>query len=148
MANARYFTPLPDRIGRPITEAVSEFAKKMSLRTEMWVHDLPLWFVTSVDHDTGVVRRLQIAAYAMGMSDEVRMIPQVFRFEEKHRTLLAFDETSSDLIRTLPLAEAHDPKKVLKALEDAWGSTLRLPPPQNSSGKAVVPIEVSPDFRL
>lgn len=148
MANTRYFTPLPARIGKPITEAVSEFAKKTGLQTEMWVHDLPLWFLTSVDRDTGVVRRLQIAAYAMGTSDEVRMIPQVFKFDEKYRTLLTVDETNPDLIRTLPLGEAHELKRVGKVLEEAWANTLRLPPPQNSPTKAVVSIEVSPDFRL
>ena len=149
MANTPYFSPLPDFIGRPVTEAVSQFAEKMGLRAEMWVHDLPLWFVTLVDRDAGVVRRLQIAAYTVEMSDELRMIPQVFRFKGEDRTLLAFEETSPELIRKLPLwEEARDGSRGLKALEEAWQATLRLMPPPNSSSKAVVSVEVSPDFRL
>jgi hypothetical protein len=155
MSDGRYFSPLPGFIGTTITSVVRKFAEEKGLHVESWVHDMPLWLLTSVDSETGMVRRVQVGAYSLGeedkVRDEVRLIPQVFRFNKQSRVLLAFEESDPKEIRSLPLWEATDVKRLNGLLVETWAAALSLAPPpavERTNSRVVLPIEVAPEFNL
>lgn len=129
MSRADYIVPLPSLFGKAITEAVRAFAERTGLEVESWVHDLPLWFVSKTYKGAGVVRRVQVGAYWLDEAEEVRVIPQVFRFDKDGRSLFAFEQIDPKFIRTAPLKAVKDPKMVAAALAEAWEDALRMEPP-------------------
>lgn len=135
MPRTEYAVPLPASIGCAVTDAVRSFADQKKLRAEVWVHDLPLWFVTEVGREPGVVRRVQIVAYRLDRSDELRLIPQVFRLDRDRRAIISFRRTPPELIGHLELREAADSKKVEELLHSTWQSSQNLLPPTFAVGR-------------
>ena len=149
MPRVEYLIQLPALYGNPITEAVRRFAEKMGLEAELWRHELPLWSVSSVDKEKGIVRRVQIGAYRLDDSEEVRAIPAVFKLH-KGQELAAFEEIDPTYIRRAPIQQiANNPKEVSALLEQAWADALRMPPPDASPNQRArtVSIPISPRYK-
>ena len=149
MPRAEYLVQLPSRIGNVITEGVREFANNTGLKAEVWVHDLPLWFVSQVDAGAGIIRRIQVGVYRLDTSEEIRMVPQVLRLDTKNRRLIAFEEVNPKIIRSLRLDTVQDKKVVITLLGESWGEALRMEPPPGPAATAppgVISIHVSPNY--
>jgi len=144
MPQAIYLEWLSPEIGAAITDAVRKFAAARNLTAEVWVHDLPLWFLRS-DESGDIIRRLQVGAYRLDASEEIRAIPQVFRIEAGH--LLAFERVDPTLIRARPLAEVRSTSDVMDLLHEAWDLARQAPAPASpSSGSrnSTVRVPISP----
>jgi len=148
MARAEYIAGLSSAYGNSITTAVREFAQENNLTTEVWVHDFPLWFVSSIDSDHGIARRVQIGAYRLDTSEEVRMVPQVYRLDNQLRRLVAFDQVEVELIETMPVSAAIEPKVVKQHLAQAWGKALKMKPPSSNPTSGVISVPFSPNYRV
>lgn len=148
MPRAEYLVPLPSMFANAITAAVREFAEKTGLQAEFWVHDLPLWIVSSIDANTGIVRRLQVGAYRLEASEELRIVPQVFRLDSDRRSLIAFEEIDPTLIRHMTLWAVQTQKEVKELLAQAWADVQRMSPPEASSNQRTrtISIPVSPNY--
>ena len=148
MARAEYIVGLSSEYGNSITAAVREFALEYRLTAEVWVHDFPLWFVSSTDTDPGIARRVQIGAYRLDTSEEVRMVPQVYRIDNQLRRLVAFDQVEVELIVKMSLNAATEPKKVKEHLAQAWGKALKMQPTSSNPTSAVISVPFSPNYRV
>ncbi len=148
MARAEYIAELSSVYGNAITAAVREFAKEYNLTAEVWVHDAPLWFVSSTDAERGIGRRVQIGAYRLDSSEEVRMVPQVFRLDTQHRKLVAFEQVEPNLIEKMSLQMAIEAKSVKQHLAQAWGKALKMEPPSSNPTAAVISVPFSPNYRV
>lgn len=148
MARVEYIIGLSPEHGNSITAAVREFAQEYSLTAEVWVHDFPLWFVSNTDTDRGIARRVQIGAYRLDTSEQVRMVPQVYRIENQLRRLVAFDQVEVELIEKMPLNAATEPKNVKQHLAQAWVKALKMQPPSSNPTSAVISVPFSPNYRV
>ncbi|MBI3455730.1 MAG: hypothetical protein HY002_08075 [Candidatus Rokubacteria bacterium] len=143
MPRSEYFIPLPEPVGRAISDAVRAFATQMDLEAEVWIQDLPLWTLSKHDPATGLVRRLQVGAYRLDDTDEVRVIPQVLWLDKKSRSLFAPEQIDPSAIRGMRLWEVRT-DGLLVLLKEAWSDVSRMAPPKNS-GELRIP--VSPHYR-
>ena len=148
MPRVEYIAGLSSVHGNAITAAVREFAQERQLTAEVWVHDAPLWFVSSTDTARGIGRRVQIGAYRLDASEEVRMVPQVFRLDNRLRRLVAFEQVEPDLIETMSLDIATESKNVKQHLARAWGKVLKMEPPSSNPSTAVISVPFSPNYRV
>ena len=148
MPRVEYIAGLPSVVGNAITAAVREFAQEYNLTAEVWVHDAPLWFVSSTDADRGIGRRVQVGAYRLDTSEEVRMVPQVFRLDHQLQRLVAFEQIEPDLIEKMPLNSATEPKNVKQHLAQARGKALKMEPPPSNPTAAVISVPVSRNYRV
>jgi hypothetical protein len=158
MDTAQYLTPVPVKTAKVISEGIRRFAEKNGLRAESWVHDLPLWFVTSTERQ-GIVRRVQVGVYTFGTRNEVRLIPEVFRFVPANRALVAFEQSDSKTIESLSLEAVDDHGDFDSALTRTWAAASGLPAPpeppkiertspeREGQGRAVVAFRVSDRFK-
>lgn len=144
MPRSEFLIPLPAEIGNLVTRAVRSFAKQKALGAEFWIQDLPLWSLSEQDERAGIIRRLQIGAYRLDESDELRIIPQVFRLNKKSRSLTALDQIDPKLIRGKRLGDLKGPEDVTSMLDQAWQDVLKMPLPEQSKG---ISIPLSPHFR-
>jgi len=108
----------------------------------------PLWFVSSIDAEHSIARRVQIGAYRLDTSEEVRMVPQVYRLDNQLRRLVAFDEIGVELIEKMPLTAATEPKNVKQHLAQAWGTALNMKPPSSNPTSGVISVPFSPNYRV
>lgn len=144
MPQSEYISALSARARKEVTEAIRAFAEKTRLEAEFWVHDLPLWFLSSVNPEEGIIRRLQVGAYAIDEADVIRVIPQVFRLKKERRALIAYEQIKANFIRDVPI-EGIDRKTLEECLATAWKDALQMTPPEplDSASSGVMTIEVS-----
>lgn len=144
MPRSEFFISLPAEIGNFITQAVRSFAKPRALNAEVWIHDLPLWSISEQDKKAGIVRRLQIGAYRLDETEELRILPQVFRLNKETHSLTALEEVDPKLIKGKRVWELKGPESVTPLLDQAWQDVLKMPPPEQSKG---ISIPLSRHFR-
>jgi hypothetical protein len=154
MSTAQYFIPVPASVAKVISDAVQTVAQKKDLHVEAWVQDVPLWFVTPRVWGEGIIRRLQVGVYALGTSNEIRIIPEVFRFVPGQREVVMYEATDPKHIVSRPFDVTKGDLE--NALFAAWETALELAPPPEppvsgqptSSGRSVVGFRVSQRFAV
>lgn len=144
MPRSEFLIPLAAEIGNVVTRAVRSFAEHKALEAEFWIQDLPLWSLSEQDERAGIIRRLQIGAYRLDESDELRVIPQVFRLNKERHSLTALDQIDPKLIRWKRLGDLKEPEDVTSMLDQGWQDVLKMPLPEQSKG---ISIPLSPHFR-
>lgn len=144
MPRSEFLIPLAAEIGHVVTRAVRSFAELNALAADFWIQDLPLWSLSAQDERAGIIRRLQIGAYRLDESDELRVIPQVFRLNKDTHSLTALDQIDPKLIRGKRLGDLKGPEDVTPLLDQGWQDVLKMPLPEQSKGMS---IPLSPHFR-
>lgn len=145
-ATPREFLQLPAPVGRAITDAIAVFARKRHLEFEPWILDLPLWSVSQEHSATGIVRRLQIGAYAVNGHGELCVIPLAFRIDSESQTFLAFDHIDPKFIWRLRMAKLHPGRDLDRTLTRAWQAALTTAVPgdpaahRDNTGVITVPL--------
>ena len=142
MGRAELMTEVPPWIGSVVTETVLRFADDQGLDAETRMHDLPLWSVSKRDRETGVIRRLQIGAYALDEAYEFRILPQVFRLYREMHVLVAAEEIDPRLIKGLDVSRVAKGDDLRALLKEAWSDVESMPAP----GSPVVRVPVSPHY--
>jgi len=145
----REFLKLPSPLGRAITDAIADFAHRMRLEFESWILDLPLWSVSQEQPATGVVRKLQIGAYALNGGDELCVIPLAFRIDAERQTFLAFNHIDPEFIWRIKVAKLHPARDLDRTLTRAWQAALKIAVPGDEdtlahSGVVAIPLAPAP----
>lgn len=76
------------------------------------------------------------------------MVPQVYKIDNQLRRLVAFDQVEVELIETISMSAAIEPKIVKQHLAQAWGKTLKMKPPSSNPTSGVISIPFSPNYRV
>jgi hypothetical protein len=139
MLRSDFLTFLPSGLGNLITDTVRTFADKTGLQAEFWVQDLPLWSLSRLDSDTGIWRRLQVGAYWINQTPELRIVPEVFRIDRNRNALIARETINPELIRVVSVWDVGGREKLMLALEEAWSAAIKMAPPEPTAA-VIVPL--------
>ncbi len=82
-------------------------------------------------------------AYRLDESDELRIIPQVFRLNKESHSVTALNQIDPKLIKWKRRGDLKGAEDVTSLLDQGWQDVLKMPLPEQSKG---VSIPLSPHF--